>query len=176
MKVDHWQHIALLIQAQIDILEGKFDEDEPEMLEDSDVSSSSSQEFHNIVLGAKQNHSLFQPLSQHILKTQHSKISENDFVNFFQQHSHTPREDIDCLQVNIHPRCDGKLNCFDYYGKIGSYGGCRFRSSDTSKSPMSPKLPGKLLLIIFAAIPISKRSHAMTASLSTPPWELYSPD
>jgi hypothetical protein len=54
MKVDHWQHVALLIRAQIDISEGKFDEDEPDMLEDLEGSSSSSQEFRNIVLGAKQ--------------------------------------------------------------------------------------------------------------------------
>lgn len=51
MKFDHLQHVALLIRAQIDISEGKFDEDEPDALEDS---SSSSQEFRNIVLGAKQ--------------------------------------------------------------------------------------------------------------------------
>jgi hypothetical protein len=55
MKVDHWQHVALLIRAQIDISEGKFDEDEPDTLEVSEgSSSSSSQEFRNIVLGAKQ--------------------------------------------------------------------------------------------------------------------------
>jgi len=52
MKVDHWQHIALLIRAQIDISEGKFDEDEPDIL--GEDSNSSNQEFRNIVLGAKQ--------------------------------------------------------------------------------------------------------------------------
>jgi hypothetical protein len=56
MKVDHWQHVALLIRAQIDISEGKFDEDELEMLEDSE---DSSQEFRNIVLGAKQKKNSF---------------------------------------------------------------------------------------------------------------------
>ena len=78
MKVDHWQHIALLIRAQINISEGKFDEDEPEMLEDSDVchvSSSSSQEFHNIVLGAKQ-----KPLSFSAIESTHSEDSA--FKNF----------------------------------------------------------------------------------------------
>ena len=75
MKVDHWQHIALLILAQIDISEGKFDEDEPEMLEDSDVSSSSSQEFCNIVLGAKQ-----KPLSFSAIESTHSEDSA--FKNF----------------------------------------------------------------------------------------------
>ena len=68
MKVDHWQHIALLIRAQIDISEGKFDEDEPDTLEDSENSSSSSQEFHNIVLGAKQ-----KPCSFSVIESTHSE-------------------------------------------------------------------------------------------------------
>ena len=68
MKVDHWQHVALLIQAQIDISEGKFDEDEPDILEDLEGSSSSSQEFCNIVLGAKQ-----KPLSFLAIKSAHSE-------------------------------------------------------------------------------------------------------
>ena len=68
MKVDHWQHVALLIRAQIDILEGKFGEDEPEMFEDSEDSSNSSQEFHNIVLGAKQ-----KPLSFSVIESTHSE-------------------------------------------------------------------------------------------------------
>lgn len=70
MKVDHWQHIALLIRAQIDISEGKFDEDEPHMLEDSEDSGSSSQEFRNIVLGAKQ-----KPLSFSAIESTHSEDS-----------------------------------------------------------------------------------------------------
>jgi hypothetical protein len=70
MKVDHWQHIALLIQAQIDIMEGRYDEDEPEALEDSEKSSSSSQEFRNIVLGAKQ-----KPLSFSAIESTHSEDS-----------------------------------------------------------------------------------------------------
>ena len=68
MKVDHWQHVALLIRAQIDILEGKFDEDEPDMLDDSENSSSPSQEFRNIVLGAKQ-----KPLSFSAIESTHSE-------------------------------------------------------------------------------------------------------
>jgi hypothetical protein len=69
MKVDHWQHVALLIRAQIDISEGKFDEDdEPDMLDDSENSSSSSQEFRNIVLGAKQ-----KPLSFSAIEATHSE-------------------------------------------------------------------------------------------------------
>ena len=70
MKVDHWQHIALLIRAQIDISEGKFDDDEPDKLEDSEDSSSSSQEFRNIVLGAKQ-----KPLSFSAIESTHSEDS-----------------------------------------------------------------------------------------------------
>jgi hypothetical protein len=70
MKVDHWQHIALLIRAQIDISEGKFDEDEPDTLEDSEDSSSSSKEFSNIVLGAKQ-----KPLSFSAIESTHSDDS-----------------------------------------------------------------------------------------------------
>ena len=72
MKVDHWQHIALLIRAQIDISEGKFDEDEPGMLEDPEESDSisSSQEFRNIVLGAKQ-----KPLSFSAIESAHSEDS-----------------------------------------------------------------------------------------------------
>jgi hypothetical protein len=68
MKVDHWQHVALLIRAQIDISEGKFDEDEPDTLEDSEDSSSSSQEFSNIVLGAKQ-----KPFSFSAIESTHSE-------------------------------------------------------------------------------------------------------
>jgi hypothetical protein len=75
MKVDHWQHVALLIRAQIDISEGKFDEDEPDTLEDSEDSSSSSQEFRNIVLGAKQ-----KPLSFSAIESTHSEDSA--FKNF----------------------------------------------------------------------------------------------
>ena len=72
MKVDHWQHVALLIRAQIDISEGKFDEDEPDMLKDSAAAgtSSSSQEFHNIVLGMKQ-----KPLSFSAIESTHSEDS-----------------------------------------------------------------------------------------------------
>ena len=68
MKIDHWQHIALLIRSQIDISEGKFDEDEPDILEDSEDASSSSRVFHNIVLGAKQ-----KPLSFSAIKSTHSE-------------------------------------------------------------------------------------------------------
>jgi hypothetical protein len=68
MKIDHWQHIALLIRAQIDISEGKFDEDEQDILEDVEVSNSSSQEFRNIVLGAKQ-----KPLSFSAIESTHSE-------------------------------------------------------------------------------------------------------
>ena len=68
MKIDHWQHIALLIRAQIDISEGKFDEDEPDILEDLEDSSSSSREFRNIVLGAKQ-----KPLSFSAINSAHSE-------------------------------------------------------------------------------------------------------
>jgi hypothetical protein len=75
MKVDHWQHIALLIRAQIDILEGKFDEDELDTLEDSEDSNSSSQEFNNIVLGAKQ-----KPLSFSAIESTHSE--DPAFQNF----------------------------------------------------------------------------------------------
>lgn len=70
MKIDHWQHVALLIRAQINISEGKFDEDEPDILEDLEVSSSSSQEFRNIVLGAKQ-----KPLSFSTIESTHSEDS-----------------------------------------------------------------------------------------------------
>ena len=70
MKVDHWQHVALLIRAQIDISEGKFDEDEPDALEDSEDFRSSSQEFRNIVLGAKQ-----KPLSFSAIESTHSEDS-----------------------------------------------------------------------------------------------------
>ena len=70
MKIDHWQHVALLIQAQINISEGKLDEDEPDTPEDLEVSSSSSQEFHNIVLGEKQ-----KPLFFSIIELTHSEDS-----------------------------------------------------------------------------------------------------
>jgi hypothetical protein len=68
MKIDHWQHVALLIRAQIDISEGRFDEDEPDALEDSKDSSSLSQEFRNIVLGAMQ-----KPLSFSAIESTHSE-------------------------------------------------------------------------------------------------------
>jgi hypothetical protein len=71
MKVDHWQHVALIIRAQIDISEGKFDEDDPD---DPDVLQlenlaglHSRNEFHNIVLGAKQ-----KPLSFAAIESLHS--------------------------------------------------------------------------------------------------------
>ena len=70
MKIDHWQHIALLIRAQIDISEGKFDEDEPDTLEVSEGSTISSQEFRNIVLGAKQ-----KSLSFSAIESMHSEDS-----------------------------------------------------------------------------------------------------
>jgi hypothetical protein len=54
MKIDHWQHVALLIRTQIDISEGKFDEDDLAIqLEDPDVNIGTNS-FGNIVLGAKQ--------------------------------------------------------------------------------------------------------------------------
>lgn len=52
MKIDHWQHVALVIRAQIDISEGKFDEeDEESTLEEN---TSNPRQFRNVVLGAKQ--------------------------------------------------------------------------------------------------------------------------
>jgi hypothetical protein len=52
MKIDHWQHVSLLIRAQIDISEGKFDEEDP--LDAAFNESSNPNQFRNIVLGAKQ--------------------------------------------------------------------------------------------------------------------------
>jgi hypothetical protein len=53
MKIDHWQHVALVVRAQIDISEGKFDEEDEAdaVLEEN---TSSPRQFRNIVLGAKQ--------------------------------------------------------------------------------------------------------------------------
>jgi hypothetical protein len=69
MKIDHWQHVALLIRTQIDISEGKFDEDDPDdpQLEDLETITHSSDHFRNIVLGAKQ-----KPLSFAAIESLHS--------------------------------------------------------------------------------------------------------
>lgn len=54
MKIDHWQHVSLLIRGQIDISEGKFDEeDKADGLEERAIGSSPRQ-YRNVVLGAKQ--------------------------------------------------------------------------------------------------------------------------
>jgi hypothetical protein len=68
MKIDHWQHVALLIQTQIGISEGKFDEDDDLalQLEDPDIKIGTNS-FRNIVLGAKQ-----KPLSFATIKALHS--------------------------------------------------------------------------------------------------------
>jgi len=66
MKIDHWQHVALVIRAQIDISEGKFDEeDEENTLEEN---TSNPRQFRNIVLGAKQT-----PLSFSDIELTHSE-------------------------------------------------------------------------------------------------------
>jgi len=72
MKIDHWQHVALVIRAQIEISEGKFNEDdsEPDVCGDSEGSNSSSKEFRNIVLGAKQ-----KPLSLSAIESTNSEDS-----------------------------------------------------------------------------------------------------
>jgi len=66
MKIDHWQHVSLIIRAQIDISEGKFDEDEEPDASSED--SDSSSQFRNIVLGAKQ-----RPLSFSAIQSTHSE-------------------------------------------------------------------------------------------------------
>jgi hypothetical protein len=68
MKNDHWQHVSLVIRAQIDISEGKFDEDDDEDVdEELNFNTNSSGRFRNIVLGAKQ-----KPLSFAAIESQHS--------------------------------------------------------------------------------------------------------
>jgi branched-subunit amino acid aminotransferase/4-amino-4-deoxychorismate lyase len=63
MKIDHCQHVALLIRNQIDISEGKFDEDDPAEEDEKIVTNS----FRNIILGAKQ-----KPLSFATIEALHS--------------------------------------------------------------------------------------------------------
>ena len=173
MKIDHWQHIVLLIRAQIDISEGNFDEDEPDAL-DSENSSSSSQ-FRNIVLGAKQ-----KPLSFSAIESTHSEDSA--FKKFRERFCKflsivLPVKSIVAYKsIFAQDAMVSKIVFTMAQWELGLICGYRFRSTDTSKSPMNPKSPGKLLPIIFAVIPISKRSHAMTVSLSTPPQGLYSPN
>jgi len=75
MKIDHWQHVALIIRAQIDISEGKFDEDDPDVLQDLDPDSSDG--FRNIILGARQ-----KPLSFAAIESLHS---ENTAFKRFRQ-------------------------------------------------------------------------------------------
>jgi hypothetical protein len=54
MKIDHQQHVSLLIRNQINMSEGKFDEDDYLFqLEDPDMDIGTNS-FCNIVLGAKQ--------------------------------------------------------------------------------------------------------------------------
>ena len=76
MKIDHWQHVSLLIRAQIDISEGKFDEDEDELDTSSEEIGSSSREFRNIVLGAKQ--------KPHLLSTVELSHSQDPAFKKFQ--------------------------------------------------------------------------------------------
>src|ERR1700691_1338083 len=69
MKIDHWQHVALIIRAQIDISEGKFDEDDLDMqLEENLEVTSGVRQFRNIVLGARQ-----KPLSFGAIESLHSE-------------------------------------------------------------------------------------------------------
>ena len=49
MKIDHWQHVALVIRAQIDISEGKYDEED-----EANAEVLEGPQFRNIVLRAKQ--------------------------------------------------------------------------------------------------------------------------
>ena len=66
MKIDYWQYVSLIIQAQIDISEEKFDKDEEPDASSKD--SGSSSQFHNTVLGAKQ-----RPLSFLAIQSTHSE-------------------------------------------------------------------------------------------------------
>src|SRR5271155_456631 len=47
MKIGHYQHVAMVIRNNIDILDGKFNDDNEEQLEKKN-------EFFNVVLGAAQ--------------------------------------------------------------------------------------------------------------------------
>jgi hypothetical protein len=68
IKIDHQQHVALLIRTQINISEGKFDEDDLALqLEDPDVNIG-RKVFRNIELGAKQ-----KPLSFAVTEALHSQ-------------------------------------------------------------------------------------------------------
>jgi hypothetical protein len=63
MKIDHWQHVALVIRAQIDISEGVYDEED-----EADADDLEDPQFHNIILGAKQ-----QLLSFSTIESSHSE-------------------------------------------------------------------------------------------------------
>lgn len=68
MKIDHWQHVALVIRAQIGISEGKFDEDDDTVDHALQEDTINPRQFRNIVLGAKQ-----KPLSFSVIESTHSE-------------------------------------------------------------------------------------------------------
>ena len=159
MKIDHWEHVSLLIRNQIDISEGKFDE-EDELdghtgKELERLGSGSSIQFRNIVLGAKQ-----KPIKSFLeIEVAHGEDPafrgfRKRFRKFLSMH---PEATLNIYGLSITQ--DTTVSYIILIIRTLIKIVYRFRSSDTSKSHMNPKSPGKQILIISGAVPISKRSH-----------------